>query len=272
MQIMKGLFSPWRYRVLLVITILAAFVTDVSAQKNADGTYTLRKPDGSLLTYYPARPGNKDRSIDSLAVEGLDGAVEMFYRVEENPLNGHLQSAAQQVFQGEDNLKTTNEDGTVTAYYTTYPECDCDIDTLEVEMPDGSLKRYYTIRDGNKNILRKDTIVDAASKMIPVDVYENAEVMPKFKSGRNDLTAYVKKNIRFKNNGKRYVGALNIHFIVLKNGKIEKMKFDRDYSPLPPALEKDLRRILKGMPSWKPGKVNGVPVNVYYTLQVNLVI
>lgn len=260
-------------RILFVIFLFTVFTTDILAQKNADGTYSLRTPDGTVLIYYPTRPCKTDKAIDSLAVEGLDGAIEIFYRVSENGSKaGSLQGTEKVNIENQDIPKITNDDGTVTEFFIEYPNCDCEIDTLRVEQPDGSIKQYYTIKSGNKNILKKEIIIDAANKTVSIDVYQNAEMMPKFKAGKNELTSYIRKNIRFNNNGKRYLGALNIHFIVLKNGKIENINIDKEYSTVPPALEKDLKRVLKNMPAWKPGKVNGTAVNAYYTLQMNLVI
>ncbi|HQW47543.1 MAG TPA: hypothetical protein PLZ98_10725, partial [Chitinophagaceae bacterium] len=74
------------------------------------------------------------------------------------------------------------------------------------------------------------------------------------------------------NQGKRYLGSFNIQFIVLANGKITQILFDKEYTTPPLALENDLKRILKSMPQWKPGMMNGKAVNVFYTLQLNLAI
>ena len=42
----------------------------------------------------------------------------------------------------------------------------------------------------------------------------------------------------------------------------------RLYAVLPPSLDKEAMRIVSVMPKWIPGKQDGRPVAVYYTLPI----
>lgn len=105
-------------------------------------------------------------------------------------------------------------------------------------------------------------MVQTANKNMLIDVYENTDEMPSFRGVKQPLFN-ISKNIKFNNQGKRYLGSFNIQFIVLANGKITQILFDKEYTTPPLALENDLKRILKSMPQWKPGMMNGKAVNVF---------
>ena len=256
-------------RLLIFIQFLLGISVNSLAQLNTDGTYTLKLQDGSSAIYYPYMPKANGKEIDTLSVQLNDTVFSMFFRVSDRVLQKQQQT---NVFESTDMPKMTNENGTVTTYFEAYPTCDCEVDTLINEMPDGSFKYYYTIRNENKNLLKKVELMTTSNKMETIDVYENTDEMPIFRRGKSELVQFIKKNIKFNNHGKRYVGSFNINFIVLSNGKITQIQFDNEYTLPPPALEKELIRIFKNMPLWKPGMVAGKKVNVFYTLQLNLVI
>ena len=53
--------------------------------------------------------------------------------------------------------------------------------------------------------------------------------------------------------------------MVSKTGAIENVKVLRGRHP---ALDKEALRVVKSMPKWQPGRNNGQPVKVTYTLPV----
>lgn len=60
-------------------------------------------------------------------------------------------------------------------------------------------------------------------------------------------------------------GRVVVEFEVSKTGSIEKVRVIRGRHP---ALDKEALRVVKSMPKWNPGRNNGQPVKVTYTLPV----
>ncbi|HEY0978428.1 MAG TPA: TonB family protein [Flavobacteriales bacterium] len=64
-------------------------------------------------------------------------------------------------------------------------------------------------------------------------------------------------------------GKVFVEFTVEKNGAIEDVKVRRGVSP---GLDKEAVRMIKAMPNWNPGKMNGKPVKCRFTLPVNFIL
>lgn len=60
-------------------------------------------------------------------------------------------------------------------------------------------------------------------------------------------------------------GKVIVEFVITKTGKTDKVRVLRG---LHPALDQEALRVIKAMPAWTPGKQNGQPVNVSYTLPI----
>ena len=57
-----------------------------------------------------------------------------------------------------------------------------------------------------------------------------------------------------------------VQFVVTKTGHIGEVKVVRGKDP---DLDKEAVRVVKSLPKFNPGKMNGNAVNVWYTLPVN---
>ncbi len=60
-------------------------------------------------------------------------------------------------------------------------------------------------------------------------------------------------------------GLVNVSFVVEKDGSISGAKVTRGVDP---SLDKEALRIIRSMPRWTPGKQDGKPVRVKYTIPV----
>ena len=102
---------------------------------------------------------------------------------------------------------------------------------------------------------------EEAAKLDPSYVYEIAEEMPEFPGG---VEAYVKW---FSEHVKPHeeIGRCVVQFIVEKDGSISDPKIIRSKTP---TLDAEAIRLAKAMPKWKPGKNNGKPVRVKYSLNM----
>ncbi|MDE6086501.1 MAG: energy transducer TonB, partial [Muribaculaceae bacterium] len=85
--------------------------------------------------------------------------------------------------------------------------------------------------------------------------------------GEGELMKYLNKNLTYPTlaaeNGIQ--GTVLLQFVVQKDGSIGEVKVVRSKDP---DLDKEAVRVVKGMPKFIPGRMNGQPVNVWFTLPV----
>lgn len=113
----------------------------------------------------------------------------------------------------------------------------------------------------------KDEVIVEEKTPEPEKVFQFVEQMPQFPGGDAELMKYLGQNIRYpamaiENNVQ---GRVIIQFVVTRSGKVGEVKVargvDRD-------LDKEAVRVVKSLPDFIPGKMNGQAVNVWYTLPV----
>jgi TonB family protein len=98
-------------------------------------------------------------------------------------------------------------------------------------------------------------------------VYTAVEQMPQFPGGEAELMKYISNNIKYptmamENN---IQGRVVVQFVVTSTGKIGEVKVVRSKDP---DLDKEAVRVVKSLPNFIPGKMNGQAVNVWYTLPI----
>ena len=98
-------------------------------------------------------------------------------------------------------------------------------------------------------------------------VYDVVGEMPEYPGGPSAMFEYLSKNIKYpvvaEENGVQ--GRVIVTFIVECDGSISNAKVSKS---LEPSLDKEALRLVKSMPHWIPGKQNGEPVRVKYTVPV----
>lgn len=99
------------------------------------------------------------------------------------------------------------------------------------------------------------------------EVVSRAEVAPSFPGGNSQLYGWIAKNMVYppaaaENNIK---GRVVVRFAVLSDGSIGETKVIRSVDA---DLDKEALRLVKSMPKWNPGTIDGKPVNVWYTLPI----
>ena len=98
-------------------------------------------------------------------------------------------------------------------------------------------------------------------------VQEQAE----FPGGNDSLQAFLKRNLVYPEKAKKekVSGKVYISFNVSIDGKIEDAKI---LSGVNPELDNEALRVVKKMPTWKPGTVSGKPVRVQYILPIDFIV
>ena len=119
----------------------------------------------------------------------------------------------------------------------------------------------------------------------------NVQKAPEFKGGLEALVKYLNKNLKYPGLAKRYgvEGKVVMEFIVDTDGTLKEItakdciieRFNTTkFSQLTEAEQKNLKeqfallfakegaRVIRKMPKWTPGNINGIPVRVKYNLPI----
>lgn len=99
------------------------------------------------------------------------------------------------------------------------------------------------------------------------EVYDSAGEMPKFPGGPSAMYEYLSKNIQYPETAKMkgIHGRVIVTIIIEKDGSVSNAKVAKSVEP---SLDEEALRVVTAMPKWVPGKQNGVPVRVKYTVPV----
>lgn len=116
-----------------------------------------------------------------------------------------------------------------------------------------------------------ETIVEefeVVEEVVEEEIFTIVESMPEFPGGGQEaLFKYLQKEMKYpqiaKENGIQ--GTVFVNFVVGKDGKIRDAKILRGVNKM---LDEEAIRVVKAMPSWKPGKQRGKAVSVSYNLPI----
>lgn len=121
----------------------------------------------------------------------------------------------------------------------------------------------------DRNVVRehKEEIVVEEKKPVEEKVFTAVEQMPQFPGGDGELLKHIQKNLKYppvamENN---IQGRVVVQFVVTKTGKVGEVKVVRGKDP---DLDKEAVRVVKTLPDFIPGKMNGQAVAVWYTLPI----
>ena len=96
-------------------------------------------------------------------------------------------------------------------------------------------------------------------------VYVTVDTMPEYRGGRNAMLQYLINNVEYP---KRDLmaglqGKVVSSFVIDKNGDVRDVRI---IVPVSPEIDRETVKLIKLMPKWKPGKLNGNTVNVRLTV------
>ena len=99
------------------------------------------------------------------------------------------------------------------------------------------------------------------------NVSDVVEQMPSFPGGQDALMQYLGVNIKYPKTAvkKGIQGRVIVQFVVEKDGSLTDV---RVIEKVAPSLDSEAERVVKSMPNWIPGKQNGSPVRVKYTVPI----
>ena len=126
--------------------------------------------------------------------------------------------------------------------------------------------------EGEQVLKQNQVVVEKVEEKEDDKIYEfhNIEQMPRFPGDPGDnsvLLQWLGKNTKYppvaEENGIQ--GRVTCTFVVEKDGSITDVRVVKSVDP---SLDKEAVRVIKSMPHWLPGKQNGHPVRVKFTLPV----
>ena len=156
-----------------------------------------------------------------------------------------------------------------------------DYETIE---PERDMEAYEDVQEEGKEIdtpsedvvSQERSAMDARQEMMEkhespknedMNIYDNVDQMPSFPSGQAALMQWLSSNMKYPTiaaeNGIQ--GRVNVQFVVEKDGSLSNVHV---VSPVDPSLDKEALRVVKSLPRMIPGKKNGSPVRVKYTVPV----
>jgi TonB family protein len=98
-------------------------------------------------------------------------------------------------------------------------------------------------------------------------VFDVVDEMPEFPGGMQALIQYLTNTVKYpeESESKGEQGRVICTFVVEADGKVSNTMIAKGVTP---ALDKEAERVVRSMPNWTPGKLNGQNVRVKYTLPV----
>ena len=97
--------------------------------------------------------------------------------------------------------------------------------------------------------------------------YDVVEVMPEYPGGSEALSKYLSESIKYPEEAYKngIQGRVIVTFVINKDGSISDAKVVKSVDP---QLDEEALRVVHSMPNWIPGRQNGEPVNVKYTVPI----
>lgn len=142
------------------------------------------------------------------------------------------------------------------------------------EIKDGEFISYY--ENGNKksqvNFQRGEVIMakywNESGQETAAPEGPRLDKQPEFPGGMNQVYKYISENFRYPPGLiPRPKGKILIKFVIDKDGSTTDVFAAELVHPL---LDAEAIRLVKNMPKWEPGSINGKAVKVYYTLPISM--
>lgn len=125
---------------------------------------------------------------------------------------------------------------------------------------------------GEGEAVAKGAEVTEALPQTPVDadstVLRTVEQLPEFPGGIVQFMKWLKRNLNYPNLAlsQKIQGKVVVSFIVNKDGSISSPKVEKSAHPL---LDSEALRVVKMMPKWTPGMMDGKPCRTMFAIPVN---
>ena len=145
-----------------------------------------------------------------------------------------------------------------------------------IKKEDGTIVKVNTVTISGKEKVTNVTIDKSSkgNKNVGMVVSSNGkttivtELPPEFPGGMSAMMTYLMDNVKYPADAKKdkKEGRVACSFVITKEGKVTDVHVVKSSGT--ESLDNEALRVVNNMPDWKPGKENGEPVNVHYTIPV----
>ena len=163
-----------------------------------------------------------------------------------------LQIVEDEKVREEDEIKTIDE------------QMQTDASAGHVDFLEGTADKNQT-QEYKKEIVVED---EPEKKVEPEKVFRSVEQMPQFPGGDAALMKFLSSHINYPPMAaeKNVQGKVTLQFVVEKDGRVGEVNVVRSVDK---DLDNEAIRVVKLLPKFTPGRQNGQPVRVWYTLPVS---
>ena len=125
-------------------------------------------------------------------------------------------------------------------------------------------KKVYIVKSDGEATIASSLEADVKPEL-PVLAPDS---MPEFPGGVSAMMTYLMDNVKYPADAKKdkKEGRVACSFVITKEGKVTDVHVVKSSGT--ESLDNEALRVVNNMPDWKPGKENGNPVNVHYTIPV----
>lgn len=125
-------------------------------------------------------------------------------------------------------------------------------------------KKVYVVKSDGEATIASSLEADVKPEL-PVLAPDS---MPEFPGGVSAMMTYLMDNVKYPADAKKdkKEGRVACSFVITKEGKVTDAHVVKSSGT--ESLDNEALRVVNNMPDWKPGKENGEPVNVHYTIPV----
>jgi protein TonB len=100
------------------------------------------------------------------------------------------------------------------------------------------------------------------------EVLRTVEKLPEFPGGIVEFMKWLTRNLQYPSLAERQhiEGKVVVSFIVNKDGSIASPRIEKSVNPM---LDGEAIRVVRMMPRWKPGIMNGKPCRTMFAIPIN---
>nr|WP_319401410.1 M56 family metallopeptidase [uncultured Carboxylicivirga sp.] len=107
----------------------------------------------------------------------------------------------------------------------------------------------------------------SVTERITGKIHYMADEMPQYPGGEAALRQFIASEVHYPEEAKQrnLEGKVYVEFVVGEDGNVGNVKIARGVDPI---LDNEALRVVKNLPQWVPGKINGENVNISYTVPI----
>lgn len=137
--------------------------------------------------------------------------------------------------------------------------------------PDGKAKTVFLIKDNGLSEADYFSPDFEIQKYIDTTILTICDIMPTFPGGESELMFFLRDNIKYPQLAREgnVQGCVYVQFVINADGVISNVTVLKGIGG---GCDEEAIRVVKLMPPWIPGKQNGKPVNILFTLPIRYIL